>query len=69
MKVSVDRDLCSGAGNCVVLAPGVFRLDEKKKAVVAPAFRADDQTLWDAAEGCPENAIILLDDEGNQVYP
>lgn len=69
MKVKVDRDLCSGAGNCVALAPRVFRLDGEKKAVVVESYPVDDQALWDAAESCPENAIILLDDEGNQLYP
>jgi ferredoxin len=29
----------------------------------------DEQVLWDAAESCPENAIILEDDEGRQLYP
>ncbi len=32
MKVRVDRDLCIGVGNCVALAPTVFKLDEENKA-------------------------------------
>ncbi len=69
MKVKVDRGLCTGVGNCVALAPGVFRLDETKKAVAVQAPSVEDQTLWDAAQSCPENAIILEDDEGRQLYP
>lgn len=69
MKVRVDRERCRGLGNCVVLAPGVFRLDETNKAVVAGAASVDDERLLEAAEGCPENAIILEDDDGRQVYP
>jgi len=30
---------------------------------------ADEETLRQAAEGCPVQAVILEDDEGNQVYP
>ena len=32
------------------------------------AGAVDDRTLMDAAESCPENAIIIEDDDGNQVY-
>jgi len=69
MKVKVDRKLCIGVGNCVAIAPRVFKLDQQNKAVAAEASSVDEQTLWDAAESCPENAIILEDDEGRQLYP
>ena len=69
MKVKVDRELCIGVGNCVAIAPRVFKLDQQNKAVAAEASSVDEQTLWDAAESCPENAIILEDDEGRQLYP
>ncbi len=69
MKVRVDRDLCRGLGNCVVLAPTVFRLDEANKAVVTDPNSVDEGRLLEAAESCSENAIILEDDEGRQLYP
>ena len=69
MKVRVDRDLCRGLGNCVVLAPAVFRLDEAGKAVVLDTHSVDDSQFFEAAESCPENAIILEDGEGRQLYP
>ena len=70
MKVKVDRELCIGVGNCVVVAPKVFKLDQQNKAVAADASSVDDEeVLWDAAQSCPENAIILEDDEGRQLYP
>ena len=69
MKVRVDRDLCIGVGNCVAYAPTVFRLDDEDKAVILDPSSVDDKTLLEAAESCPENAIIVEDDEGNQLYP
>jgi ferredoxin len=69
MKVRVDRNLCRGLGNCVVCAPTVFRLDEENKAVVLDPFSASDGILFDAAQNCTENAIVLEDDEGHQLYP
>jgi len=69
MKVRVDRNLCIGVGNCVAYAPTVFKLDDENKAVVLEPSSVDDETLLEAAESCPENAIIVEDDEGNQLYP
>ncbi len=69
MKVRVDRDLCIGVGNCVVLAPTVFKLDEENKAVVLDPSSVDDDTLLEVAQSCPEDAIIVEDDEGKQLYP
>ena len=65
----VDRDLCIGVGNCVAIAPTVFRLDDENKAVVLDPLSVDDRTLLDAAESCPEQAIIVKDDKGRQLYP
>lgn len=69
MKVKVDRELCIGVGNCVAIAPTVFKLDDENKAVVLTPGSVDEETLMEAAESCPENAIIVEDDEGNQLYP
>lgn len=69
MKVRVDRDLCIGVGNCVAYAPTVFKLDDENKVVVLDPSSVDDETLLEAAESCPENAIIVEDNEGNQLYP
>ena len=69
MKIRVDRDLCIGVSNCVAIAPTVFKLDEENKAIVLDPSSVDDDTLLEAAESCPENAIIIEDDEGHQLYP
>ena len=69
MKVRVDREACLGLGNCVAVAPTVFRLDDEGKAVVLDPASVDEATLIAAAESCPENAVILEDDAGNQTYP
>lgn len=69
MKVRVDRELCIGVGNCVAFAPTVFEFDEENKATVLNPSSVDDDTLLEAAESCPENAIIVEDDEGHLLYP
>jgi len=69
LKIKVDRNLCIGVSNCVAIAPTVFELDEENKAVVLDPSSVDDDTLMEAAESCPEKAIIVEDDEGRQLYP
>ncbi|MFC1980072.1 ferredoxin [Chloroflexota bacterium] len=69
MRVRVDRDLCIGVGNCVAYAPTVFKFDEENKAVVLAHSSVDEDTLMGAAESCPENAIIVEDEDGLPLYP
>lgn len=71
MQVRVDRKACIGAGECALTAPHIFHLDRENKAVVdsAAAAAADEDLLWQVADTCPALAIILEDDEGNQIYP
>ncbi|MHB9133929.1 MAG: ferredoxin [Armatimonadota bacterium] len=70
MKIRVDRELCKGAGSCVAIAPKVFQLDDADKAVVIDLHGEDDDTIWQAAESCPFDAIILEDeDTGEWLYP
>lgn len=68
-KIYVDRDLCIGAASCVAIAPGVFQLDEENIAYVVNQNAADNETILLAAQSCPTKAIILIDEEGKQIYP
>jgi len=53
----------------VAFAPTVFAFDQENKAIVLDPTSVDDRTLLESAESCPENAIIVEDDEGHQLYP
>ena len=68
-RIFVDRDLCIGAASCVAIAPAVFALDDENKATVINDKGADDETILLAAQSCPTRAIILFDEQGNQIYP
>jgi ferredoxin len=67
--VQVDRDICVGFGDCVAVAPEVFRLDEDNLAVVMDPDAVDLKTLEGAAGVCPVSAILLLDASGARVAP
>ena len=67
MKIIILRERRTGLANCVGVAPEVFDLDKEGRVVVDP-LNADDHILLRAARGCNRQAIILLDDQGHQVY-
>jgi ferredoxin len=62
----VDEMECAGHGDCALVAPGVFEVDDVAR-VVGTAPR---ELLIEAAESCPAGAIAVFDsDSGEQVYP
>jgi ferredoxin len=62
----VDPDECSAHGDCVEIAPNVFRLDDT--AVVIGT--GPPELIMEAAEACPAVAISVVDDEtGETVFP
>jgi ferredoxin len=69
MQAKVDRDLCIGSAMCVATAPNVFELDDEGLSRVVDQEAGDEELLRQAAEGCPVQAVILEDEDGNQVYP
>lgn len=68
-RIRIDRELCSGYAECVGLAPEVFELDTREKSVVVDPEGTDEETILDAARACPVDAIILIDEYEEQVWP
>jgi len=68
-RVVVDRQACIGAQSCVVVAPGVFQMDDGNLAYVTDPDSTDEDTIMMAAQVCPVLAIHLYDEEGNKLFP
>jgi len=69
-SITIDRNLCIGAASCAALAPKAFAIDSENKAVLKDTWREEDlEMLIAAAKSCPTNAIIIQDEEGNQIWP
>ncbi|GBD34262.1 Ferredoxin [bacterium HR34] len=80
-KVKVLRDVCIGAGSCEAISPKVFKVDDSGKVfILDQGYEPDEngfveitqdtfENVLDAAKSCPVFAIIVLDENGNQVYP
>jgi ferredoxin len=63
---TVDANECSAHGDCVEIAPQIFRLDDT--AVVIGT--GPDELLIEAAEACPAVAISIVDNEtGETIFP
>ena len=69
LRIEVDRTLCFGFGDCVDTAPQVFALDDEAKAVVIDPDGADPDLILEAAQNCPVDAIVVLGEDGEQLYP
>ncbi len=69
MKITIDRDLCIGCGNCETIAPEVFELGKDGIAVVKDPNVVEESLIREAAESCPVDAITLEDETGKRLYP
>ena len=62
----IDEQACIAQGDCVDTAPEVFVLEDRAAVIGA----GPDELVLVAAEGCPVQAITVVDsDTGAQVYP
>ncbi len=60
-RLAVDAERCIGSGGCAALAPRHFRLDGATSRPLAEVVEPDE-TVRDAAESCPTEAITIRDE-------
>ncbi|MET8131704.1 ferredoxin [Streptomyces sp. NPDC005251] len=60
--IAIDKDVCIGAGQCALAAPGVFTQDDDGFSALLPG-RADggDPMLREAVRACPVGAITVTE--------
>ncbi len=61
VRITADRDVCIGAGMCVMTAPAVFDQGEDGlvELLVAEPEGADAQAAREAVDLCPSGALRL----------
>ncbi|MBK5229694.1 MAG: ferredoxin [Thermoleophilia bacterium] len=65
----IDEFSCAAHGDCVQIAPTVFRIDDELSVAVVIGTDSDD-LIMEAAEACPAAAITIVDsDTVANVYP
>ena len=57
LEITIDRDRCRGAAECLYRAPGTFALDGQRKSIVTDPTGDDEDTILAAARSCPNFAI------------
>lgn len=70
LTIRIDRLLCVGFGDCIEEAEDAFEFDDEGIATFrARAESVDRECLLEACERCPVDALVVLDDAGNQLVP
>jgi ferredoxin len=59
LQVHADREVCIGAGMCVLSAGTVFDQDDDGIVVVLDEHPADTVEVRDAVANCPSGALSL----------
>jgi ferredoxin len=62
---TIDAGACAAHGDCEVIAPEVFAIDD----VAVVVGTGPDELMLAAARACPSVAIVLADADGNRIYP
>lgn len=66
LTIKVNRKTCISCGACTVSAPKTFELDKDCISIVKPEPNDNPKTILDAAQNCPVEAIIVVDQETNK---
>ncbi|MFJ6748952.1 ferredoxin [Streptomyces sp. NPDC091266] len=63
MRITIEKDLCIGAGQCALTAPRVFTQDDDGFSALLPGQEdgAGDPLLREAARACPVSAIEVTE--------
>ncbi|KPI22213.1 fdxH, ferredoxin [Actinobacteria bacterium OK074] len=64
LSIAVDKDVCIGAGQCALTAPGVFTQDDDGFSELLPGKEdgGGDPLVRDAARVCPVSAITITEE-------
>ena len=69
-RVRIDRTLCIGSGNCTNIAPEIFVIREDNIVDFQEETPdIDAGRLEEAAYLCPVDALIVEDENGEQIVP
>ena len=68
MRIEINIDDCMSSGKCVADYPDAFDFDDDELATLkAGAASLTDEQMLRVARNCPSRALVLFDDEGNQI--
>ena len=66
-RIEIETDDCMSSGKCVADYPEVFAFDEEELAVILPNAELTDKEAIKVARNCPSKAILVFDENNEQV--
>jgi len=70
VSVKIDRTLCIGSGNCTNLAPEIFKIDDANLVDFQDETPdIDQERLVESCSICPVDALIVENEDGEQIVP
>ena len=66
-RIEIETDDCMSSGKCVADYPEVFVLDEEELAALIPNAKLTDKEIIKVARNCPSRAILVFDENNDQV--
>lgn len=57
MSLKVDKDICTGCGSCVIIAPNTFDFDEDGKSEIINERGDTDELIQESIDTCPVSCI------------
>ncbi|MCX2182792.1 ferredoxin [Streptomyces sp. SKN60] len=63
MRITIDKDVCIGAGQCALVSPAVFTQDDDGFGTVVPGRETAEPgpLVREAARACPVQAITVTE--------
>ncbi|MFJ7125413.1 ferredoxin [Streptomyces sp. NPDC098101] len=61
MLLTIDREACAGAGTCVAMNPGLFRVEDGTGVPLRAVLEGEEaiEAARDVAECCPTEAVLV----------
>jgi ferredoxin len=70
LTVRIKRNVCCATGNCMKIAGDVFEFDDERVCSFRPdGLTIDPDKLAEACRVCPVGALIVINEQGQQIVP
>lgn len=66
-RIEIETEDCMSSGKCVADYPEVFAFDEQELAAILPNAELTDKETIKVARNCPSKAILVFDQNNEQV--
>ena len=66
-RIEIETDDCMSSGKCVADYPEAFVFDEEELATLIPSAKLTDKEIIKVARNCPSRAILVFDENDDQI--